>query len=450
MLLFSIFGSKIVILFGGFAALGFYIYSFQNEKNWFLLLPIIIGMYSGGVANFSDNTSIPITLFQLALITGILVFVLSRLNTKDFTFNSSGYTKVFFLFLSFISFSLIYSVDKSNALLNFFRIIVLFGFVFFINNVVNSKEQITRILITVSAMAVIISIFSIVEYIKNPDLAIQNYLSAGTKLSRTNALGAFSDPNRFAAALILPSAFLFSVFSTAKNSKEIGLAFVGFLILLGGVATTFSRSGFVSIALVIGVIIFKTNKLKPFLSLAIVGTLIVMVVPNLRLIAFSYLGRILDLIQGNIDTSGSIRIMLALAAIGMFVDTYMLGVGFDSFDVKFREFFTTFETLGVEESHNMFLTILSELGLIGMILLLFIIFNIFQDASGLVRNSKSITDKRISITIYSSLIGFLLFYQFYDGALIDNILMLVIGLLFCSVRFNADVQSLNKKSILAE
>tara|TARA_R110002072_G_scaffold302520_1_gene486074 strand:+ start:699 stop:1232 length:534 start_codon:yes stop_codon:yes gene_type:complete len=87
------------------------------------------------------------------------------------------------------------------------------------------------------------------------------------------------------------------------------------------------------------------------------------------------------------------------------------------------------ETLGVSEPHNITYAIFAELGLIGGFLLL--ITSLFKDAYENIKNSSDQINKIISVSLFSSLFGYLLFYQFYDGALYDAKLMLNISLIIC-------------------
>ena len=113
----------------------------------------------------------------------------------------------------------------------------------------------------------------------------------------------------------------------------------------------------------------------------------------------------------------------------MFIDSYGLGIGFDAFGNHFTDYYSPQQTIGVIEPHNITYTILSELGMQGFFIFGVIVFFLFRDAFGNIKKSDSTIDKIISVTLFSSFCGYVLFYQFYGGGLFDSILMLNIGLI---------------------
>jgi O-antigen ligase len=121
--------------------------------------------------------------------------------------------------------------------------------------------------------------------------------------------------------------------------------------------------------------------------------------------------------------------MLGTAAIQMFFDTYSFGVGFDAFGEQFTKYYTLQQTIGVHEPHNITYTILAELGITGLFIFSALVFFIIRDAYENVKASKQNMDEILSISLFTSLIAYLVFYQFYGGALFDSALMLNIGLI---------------------
>jgi len=402
----------------------------KDSYLYILIYPIIFGMFLGGILNLSENSSLPLSIFQLSLIFAFAFAVLNRLVQQDTSYYSAGYFPIILVFMAVISFSLIYSSDQINGTLKLFRFIILCLFIFFLSNVIIEKKSIYRLLVFTAIMGSIISLFSVFEYVLNPEIAIQNFINSGIKIERTDAEGLFSDPNRFAAALILPIAFTFTLSNTGNNTRIKIFALISFVIMMGGVLTTYSRSGLLAILLALIIIIIKTNKTRLLIVLISSFLLMVLLVPSMRYLAISYSERFISLFSGSIDASSNIRIMLAIGAVMIFVNSKMLGTGFESFNVEFRKYFDSLETLGVEESHNIFLTIFSELGLIGGLVFIYIVRMIIIDSKKCIDMSKSNDEREISITLMSSLWGILLFYQFYGDALFDNILMLIIGLSF--------------------
>lgn len=418
-----------VILVAAICIVLWYYYNCINNVE-LLLYPIILGVFLEYILALVESESFPVSLFQILFVLGFLHFALTRLIKKDFRLSFNEYGIPILIFLSIISISLIYSEGREGGILNLFRFIALLVFVWFIPNIIKTRKAILYGVLLATFVCVILSVYSLFQNIFNTEVAIQNFIGAGQKIERSSAGGIYLDPNRFAASLLLPLAFVFSLMNSRVDFKYRVLGGVAFIILLGGVFSTYSRSGFFAAFLTCVIIIKYFKQVKPFFLLSIITMGIIFIIPNLRLNFFSYSERILDLLTGNIDTSNSIRVMLGIAAIQMFLDTYTFGVGFDAFGENFTQYFNLHQAVGVREPHNIIYTIMAELGIVGLLVFVVLVFFLIRDAYSNIAKSKDVTDKIISVTLFSSFMGYLLFYQFYGGALFDTALMLNIGLFF--------------------
>jgi O-antigen ligase len=119
--------------------------------------------------------------------------------------------------------------------------------------------------------------------------------------------------------------------------------------------------------------------------------------------------------------------MLGNGAIAMFMDSNMIGVGYGGFSENFIRYFSTQETVGVVEPHNIFYTILAELGIIGFIIFIVIIVKLLMDISHVVKNSTNF-NRHLAVALLGSFTSYLIFYQFYGGALYDAYVYLIIAL----------------------
>lgn len=404
-------------------------------KNVIILYSLIAGIYLGSILAVLNSDSFPITLFQVVLVLSIVIFAWYKIINKDFDFYTNDYAFVLLIFLSIMFLSILYSSDRVSGVLNATRFAVLIVFVGFLTNLVIERDQIIRGLIFASLLCLVLSMISMSESLFNPEVAIQNLLSQGTKLTRAAAGGIYSDPNRFAASLFIPIAFGFSIMNSRIENKYRVVGGVLFLLILGGIISSYSRSGFLAVVLICSLNVYFFKRMRPFFLLFFSAILIVLLIPNLRITMFSYLDRIIDLLTGNMDHSSSIRVLLGIAAIKMFLNSYGLGVGYDAFNVHFTKYYTVQESIGVVEPHNITYRILAELGIQGLLIFLVILFFLFRDAYNNIRLAEDVTDKIIAITLFSSFCGYVIFYQFYGGALTDNMLMLNIGLFLVHKRF---------------
>lgn len=397
-------------------------------KNGALLYLLISGVFLGGILDVLNNENSVVSLFQVLFISSFIVFCGYKIINDDFNIYHNNYAIILIIFFGLIFLSLVYSEDRMHGFFNGVRFLVLLLFVGVITNLVISRRQIVKGLILGGFICVSLSTLSVGESLFDPQTVIQNFLNQGTKITRSAAGGIYSDPNRFAASLFLPIAFGFSVMNSRLDMKyRLAGGFI-FLAILGGIITSYSRSGFLSVVVICVISIYFFRKFKPFLVLGLVGLIIVLAIPSLRLTMFSYSERIIGLLSGVSDASSGIRVLLGLASIKMLIDSYGLGVGFDAFGNQFAYYYNTQETIGVIEPHNITYTIMAELGIQGLLIFSIIVFFLFRDAYNNIKESETSIDKIISVSLFSSFCGYVLFYQFYGGGLYDSILMLNIGL----------------------
>lgn len=404
-------------------------------KNVIILYLLIAGIYLGSILAILNSENFPITLFQVILILSIIFFVWYKIANKNFELFTNDYAFVLLIFLSIIFFSIIYSTDRVSGFINASRFFVLIVFVGFLTNMIVERNQVVKALVFASLLCLILSVVSMGESLLNPEVAIQNLLSQGTKLTRAVAGGIYSDPNRFSASLFIPLAFGFSVMNSRIETKYRVFGGILFLLFMGGIISSYSRSGFLAVMLICSLNVYFFKRVRPFLLLFLSMIILILLTPNLRLTMFSYLDRIIDLLAGNMDHSSSIRILLGIAAIKMFLNSYGLGVGYDAFNIHFPKYFTVQESIGVVEPHNITYQILAELGFHGLLIFLVILLFLFRDAYNNIRLSEDATDRIIAVTLFSSFCGYVIFYQFYGGALTDNMVMLNIALILVHKRF---------------
>lgn len=398
-------------------------------KNAILFYIIIVGVFSEAILAVFVGENFPITLFQITLVGTFVAFVGYKLIKHDFELYHNDYALLLIIFLTITFLSLIYSADRVSGFVNALRFLVLVIFIGFLTNLITDRAQIIKGLILSSILCIVLATVSMGESLFNPEIAIRNILSGGGNLIRSAAGGVYEDPNRFAASLFIPIAFGFSLMNARTDIKYRIAGGLLFLLLLGGIISSYSRSGFVAVVVICLLNIFYLKRVKPFLLLVFLLLIVVFITPGLRVMMFSYTERIINLVTGNIDDSSSIRILLGIAAIKMFINSYGLGVGFDAFNEHFTSYFTIQESFGVVEPHNITYTVLAELGIHGFLIFAIIVFFLFRDALGNIDKSDSVIDNIIAVSLFSAFCGYVIFFQFYGGGLADNILMFNIGLI---------------------
>lgn len=171
----------------------------------------------------------------------------------------------------------------------------------------------------------------------------------------------FEDPNNLASYLLI------SIFITLGLGlgKHIPIKYKYFMLAVQvlGLVLTMSRSAYLAfgLAILIFMFVYKTKGLKWML-------LKVLVVALVFIEAISFL-RVFDS-----DVSMMSRIGLWQVGVNMTISNPIIGVGIGNSSILFREYINSLLVLYNPHFHNLFLTISSEVGIIG----LFSFFSIFR------------------------------------------------------------------------
>ncbi len=404
---------------------------FCFQHPWLMLFPITIGSFLGALYYFFESSPLPVTLFQFFLVAGLLILVLHAFYYKKFEIRLTGLELPVLILLSLIFISLVYSPGRDAGFFNALRFVILLIFILYIMNVVQKHRHALYILAGLVVVGVVLSAYSVAEYMMNPQIAIENILGAGASLTRVSAGGLYHDPNRFAAILFIPAAATAAVTFSNLNWKYRIISSILFVVLLGGIVASFSRSGLISLVIIVLLTISLTKQWKFSFVLGTLAFATVLVIPEFRSALLTTVDRIYEVAFGtSADDSAGIRMMLAIAGMNMFFESYMLGVGFGGFPERFTDYFTLQQSVGVNMPHNVTYKVMAELGLAGLLLFLFLFYCVVKTGYAAFKQSVNEYQKILYISLLTALIGYVTFYQFYGGALTDSNLMLLVGLIF--------------------
>lgn len=394
-----------------------------------IVAPIIIGAFLSGLIYLAEGSVIPLTIFQLTLVCGFLLFFLKKIVTQDLKIETYGLEKEFLLFLSIIFFSIIYTPERTQALLSAIRFIVLIIMTYLIFNSINTKKEFQQICNIFIAIALVLGIQNIFEVYFNPEIAAFNYVNEGEKLVRSS--GTESDPNIYASHYFVPLMLLIAHIGEAKTNKTKILIFGLAGLLIVPVLLTYSRSAWVSIFLG-GMLIMAYQKRFDFLLYSAIALIaVVFVSESLQNLLISILTRFQDIFAGVEDDSSRFRLFLGKASILMCLDSYLMGIGFQGFSTEFQKYYPVQETAGIYEPHNDYLMVLAELGLFGFIIFLVILLKVLKVGWEGLKYFKD--DKRmetLQLGLLASFISYLVFHQFYAGMLYSGFFFINFILIF--------------------
>jgi O-antigen ligase len=249
--------------------------------------------------------------------------------------------------------------------------VLMYAFLYFaiVNNLYR-QEPAQLISFTLISVAVGISCFAIYQFMTHSN-RVWGYISpyAG------RASGTYISPNNLAGFLemVLPLAIACVLVARIKAVPRILLAYAA-LIMLAGMAVTFSRGGWaaaaVAVLALLGILAFHRNHRLPALLLLIilVGGGTVFVTKYLSK-TVSYMRRV-GTTEANVESDFSVRRDIWMATAQMWRDHFWWGVGPAHYDYRFREYRPESIQLRPDRAHNDYLNLLADWGAVGGIIVL--------------------------------------------------------------------------------
>ena len=349
---------------------------------------------------------LPFTDFILALMIFIYIIeiIFSKRCRENFingivSFFTEKLSILLVILLGIMLVSTMYAVDKKIALSESARFITYIFMYFIIKYEFNSKKQINTLLRCYIFISFILSSIGIVQHFTGFALAEKfiktNAFGTGIKIAST-----FFNPNAYGAYLILIifPVIMLSIYEKNKNKKLVYL-FLS-MLLITNLLMTFSRNallGFGLGVLVLGLI----YSIK--LIFALGGFSILMVfIPSVS-------QRVIDITSLSQNES---RIKLWKTAIMMIREHPIIGVGNGNFVTRYNEYVIKYKELKYQSyqnypSHNSYLKVQSELGIMGIVSFLGVIAITLFRVKKLYSTTTDKFHKPFYMGVMASMIAFL-------------------------------------------
>jgi O-antigen ligase len=251
--------------------------------------------------------------------------------------------------------------------------VLMYAFLFFaiVNNLYR-QDPVQIISFTLIFLAMGISCFAGYQFLTHSN-RVWGYVSP--YLGR--ASGTYISPNNLAGFLemLLPLATACVLVGRMKPVVRILLGYSA-LVMLAGMAVTFSRGGWVAVAVallvLLGTLIFHRNhRLPAFLLLVVLAVGGTVFVTNYLSQTLSYMRRVgTPEESGQLDFDFAVRHDIWTAAEQMWRDHFWWGVGPAHYDYRFREYRPESIQLSPDRAHNDYLNLLADWGATGGIIVL--------------------------------------------------------------------------------
>ena len=284
-------------------------------------------------------------------------------------------------FLAVCIVSIIGAKDRHQSTRDILRLVSIYAMFFLTVNIVKDTRCLQRVVIIVVISAMALSVFAIVQRFASPEyfsdatlgkaVAFVDTTEATSLREVTRSSGGTTHPDWLAIHLLFAAGMSLIGVLNQRDLKVRLFLVLALFTIVGGLVLSFSRTGgFGIVILLCLLVVFKVIRITPRVLLvgAVVLFLAVITIPKQywqRVFAPSHLKESHNILM---------RIDLLKSGIRMFAAHPFLGVGVGNYEANGADY-ASYSWLGGADSHNLYIEILSETGVVGgtvFFLLLFV------------------------------------------------------------------------------
>ena len=364
---------------------------------------------------------------ELLIIIGLMFWGLRTINKEEIKFISTPLNLPILSFIVICVLSLIWS-DSFFVSLEELPLFLAGPLLYFIivNNIYDER-QINRIIGAVIIVGFLFGIYGILQY-----NGIDFLFWIGN-VERGKVFGLFGNAGYFAEYLILPLPIAISLFLVSKNKTIKILLLIGILIMASTIALTFTRTSYLSlvISFIFMLLLFAISRRKRLFNenkiifIIILTAMVIIVSLFVIPTSLNEKGTVLSTIKERVSISqlGSEFTTGRRAAIWkytilMIKDYPLLGSGIGSFQYNSLRYQAKFFDQGdnralypygvADKTHNEYLQLAAELGIIGLIIFIWLIFAYFYYGLKILKREKERYKQGVIIGLMGSIMAFLI------------------------------------------
>ncbi len=344
-------------------------------------------------------------------------FMIKVCLNPDFKFTYTPLNGIVIVFILMYILASIISLDMISSVKIAMLVSAFTIFYFVIVNSIQNKKQL-KIMLNIFVIAGgIVSVYGIYQYLFAGSFASSSFVDKEMFQDiKTRVNGTFDNPNVLGEYLLFVIPIVASLFISSK-----GWLNKIFYLGVGGVtaiclALTYSRGCYLGLLLALAVFVLLIS-----LKWIVAFLLGVMVAP--AFLPQSIINRFSSI--GNMsDSSTSYRVSIWKGAIDMIKDYWYRPIGQGT--VAFNSIYPlySYSGVGAQHTHNLFLQLLIETGILGMLSFLGVIYKFFQNVFCGLKNTKDKFYRYCFIGFASGMIGFLL-QSMFDNTWYNNKIILI-------------------------
>ena len=331
----------------------------------------------------------------MILFTGVTLG-LKLLTTPNMKLKYSKVNVWLLIFILIVGITAFTSISLEESL-NIALVMIAFAFSYFIIiNTIENKKQFKSLLYLFVIAAALSAVYGIYQYIFG-DVYSQAWLDAEMfEDIKMRVYSTFENPNVYGEYLILAIPIAVSLFWTEKGfwKKAFLLGIVAITTL--AMVLTFSRGCWLGILLALAILAVIID--RRFIILGLIGLMCLpFVLPDTIIQRFTSIGDMSD-------SSTSYRVYIWMGSLAMLKDYWFSGVGLGetSFNTIYPLY--SYNNIQAPHSHNLYLQIVSQFGILGLIMFLGVVYNFYKEATISMLKKKNI----ILAGIIAGMTGFFL------------------------------------------
>lgn len=338
------------------------------------------------------------SIVEIASTLMIIAWIAKKILDKDLKILNSAIVSILIIYLIWVALSFINTEYYKESFRGIFKVLQ-YVLIFIIAATSLGDEKIVkRSIFAIMAGALVAGINGIFQYFVGFDFVRHRYLTKKDTLRRISA--SFVHPNDFGVYLLIVS-IIFIVFLISSRSLLRNKLIAFFLLALSmiNLFLTQSRGAWISFAsafLVVGTL--KSRRM--------IGVFLAILLVLFILLPYSAQERVFNLADLKEGTTWE-RLMLWKGAINMIKEHPFLGFGVNTYSRVFPRYRPP-EYPDVRYSHNCYLHMASEIGIVGALLfLIFLVTVLVRCLKGIISMKRSIR-KDYAIGLFAGVVGFAL------------------------------------------
>ncbi len=386
-----------------------------------ILITLALGLWKKKLGPYLIALSIPLLYFpqlvsrvnitsaEVVILAIILIWLIGIIKHKQLIFRKTKMDLLLFIFLALTFISLIpillqtpqfsTSIDSSSPIFSirlFLITLISCALYFYTTNNLNQKQIKNMLMILIASLVISSLIGSYQE--------AENLKTGNNRLLRANST--YPGPNEFGMYLALVAPLLFSLFFYYSNWKALPLM-LALALSLFALISTFSRGSWLGVSLAF-ILIFIIN-LKGVLNNKKLLVLLGLCVIILAIFFVQFQSNITDMIKDRIQVSNQEpRLRVWQTSLTIIKQHPLFGAGIGAYERTSKEIVgenKTYHQMMHEHSHNQFLHIFAERGIITGLFFIYIIILLFITNWKLIKKSEGLL-KFIAIGLFAGFIAF--------------------------------------------